>query len=260
LTEQHTAKGKEIDWIGQELAGVRELWRKNLVQFTRVSALERESARLEGEVGQLVASVAQAKGRIAETELKMLQIDEDLRAEVSKDLAELRTRFAELAEKRIAAEDQLKRVEIRAPVDGIVHQLSVHTIGGVVNAGEPIMLIVPSPDELTVEARVPPQDIDQVRLAGPALVRFSSFNVRTTPELHGVVTRIAADVTQDTKTGASYYFIRINLDPRDVALLDGLVLVPGMPAEVMIHTRERTIISFLTKPLMDQVARTFRER
>ncbi|HEY2613186.1 MAG TPA: HlyD family type I secretion periplasmic adaptor subunit, partial [Reyranella sp.] len=161
-TEQEAAKAKEIDWIRQELSGIRDLWNKNLAPFNRLTALERDGARLEGERGALIASAAQARGRIAETELKILQIDEDLRTDVGKELAEIRGKKSELVEKRVAAEDQLKRIDLIAPQDGKVFQQSVHTVGGVIQAGEAVMLIVPDGDSLTVEAKIPPQEIDQI--------------------------------------------------------------------------------------------------
>ena len=136
LSDQIVAKKREIDLIAQELTGVRELWQKNLVQMTRLTALERESARIEGERGALVSTVAQANAKISETELQIIQIDEDLRKEVGKELGEIRGKLSELVEKKITAEDQLKRIDIRAPQDGMVHQLSVHTVGGVINPGE----------------------------------------------------------------------------------------------------------------------------
>ena len=151
LDDQIRAKKREIELIHQELEGVRDLWRKNLVQIQRVTALERDAARLEGERGSLVSSIAQTKGKITETELQTLQIDQDLRTEVGKELAEIRGKIAELVERKVAAEDQLKRIDIRAPQDGMVHQSSVHTVGGVITAGEAIMLIVPQTDALTVE-------------------------------------------------------------------------------------------------------------
>ena len=176
LTAQVASKEKQIEWIQQELEGVRDLWSKKLVQFNRVTSLEREQARLDGERGQLIAAIAQSKGKIAETRIQILQIDQDMRTEVGKDLAEIRGKTAELVEKRVAAEDQLKRVDIRAPQDGMVHQLDVHTVGGVVSAGQQIMLIVPGADKLIVEAKVQPQDIDQVRIGQAAVMRFSNFN------------------------------------------------------------------------------------
>jgi HlyD family secretion protein len=134
LTAQVASKDKQVEWIQQELEGVRDLWSKKLVQFNRVTSLEREQARLEGERGQLVASIAQSKGKIAETKIQILQIEQDMRTEVGKDLAEIRAKTAELVEKKVAAEDQLKRIDIRAPQNGMVHQLDVHTVGGVVSA------------------------------------------------------------------------------------------------------------------------------
>src|SRR5215204_1549225 len=186
LTDQIAAKKREIALIGEELKGVRELWQKNLIPIQRVTALERDAARLEGERGSLVSSIAQTKGKITETELQILQIDQDLRTEVGKELAEIRGKVSELVEKKVAAADQLKRVDIRAPQDGTVHQLSVHTVGGVITPqGEPLMLIVPKADALTVEARIAPQEIDRVRRDQRAVLRFAAFNQRTTPELPG---------------------------------------------------------------------------
>lgn len=260
LTGQAAAKRREIELIEKELVGVHELWRKNLVAITRVTALERDAARLAGDRGVLIASTAQAKGRIAEIELQIIQIDQDLRSEVAKELAEIRAKTSELVERKVAAEDQLKRIDIRAPQDGVVHQLSVFTIGGVVSAGEPIMLIVPNADDLTIEARVAPYDIDQLRVGQQATMRFSSFSQSTTPELNGLVTRVAADITQDTKTGVTYYTVRVSLPLEELARLDGIKLVPGMPAEVFVQTKARTIISYLVKPIYDQIARTFREK
>src|SRR5262249_31684557 len=143
---QITSKDKQIEWIGKELVGVYELWEKNLIPYTRVTNLERDKERLVGERGQLTASIAQSKGKIAETELQILQVDQDMRTEVGKDLAEIRARTAEMIERKVAAEDQLKRVDIRAPIDGAVLQLTVHTVGGVITAGEAIMLIVAHTD------------------------------------------------------------------------------------------------------------------
>src|SRR5215210_5891735 len=164
LNDQIAAKKREIALIGEELKGVRELWSKNLIPIQRVTALERDAARLEGERGALVSTIAQIKGKITETELQILQIDQDLRTEVGKELAEIRGKLSELAEKQVGAEDQLKRVDIRAPQDGAVHQMTVHTVGGVITPSEPLMLIVPRADALTLEAKIAPQDIDHVRV------------------------------------------------------------------------------------------------
>ena len=183
------------------------LWQKNLVQFTRVVGLKRDLARAEGEQGQLVASVAETKNKIAEIELQILQIDQDLRAEVGKDLATISADTAETTEKKIAAEDVLSRIDIRAPQDGTVHEMSVHTVGGVVSPGEAMMMIVPVSDTLDVEARIAPRMIDQVHVGQTAVLRFSAFDQRTTPEIDGKVTLVSADLVQDPKkpNERSYY-------------------------------------------------------
>lgn len=261
LTEQVAAKGREITLIGDELKGVHGLYSKNLVPLSRVTALERDASRLEGERGQLVASIASARGKIAETRLQALQIDAEMRTEVGKDLAEIRGKWSELVEKRVAAEDQLKRIEMRAPQDGIVHQMTVHTVGGLVVPSEPAMLIVPNADRLLVEARIQPQDIDSVRLGQPAVLRLTAFNTRTTPEIDGSVARISADVSTDTKSGQSYYTVRVAIPPDQLARLGAEIhLVPGMPVEAHLQIGERTVLSYLTKPLVDQIAKSWRER
>jgi HlyD family secretion protein len=258
--EQESAKAREIDWIQQELKGVRDLWSKNLVPFARVTALERDGARLDGERGVLIAAVAQTKGRISEIQLKILQVDEDLRTEVGKELAEMRGKKSELIERRVAAEDQLKRVDLVAPQDGKVFQRSVHTVGGVIQAGEAVMLIVPDSDALIIEARIAPQEIDQVHLGQRAVVRFPAFNQRTTPELDGEIVRIGADVTQEEKKNESYYSVRIRVPDSELARLEGLRLVAGMPVEVFMQTAPRTVLSYLVKPMQDQIAKAFRGR
>jgi membrane fusion protein, type I secretion system len=257
---QIISKDKQVEWVGKELVGVYELWEKNLIPYARVTSLEREKERLVGERGQLMASIAQSKGKIAEIELQILQVDQDMRTEVGKDLAEIRARTAEMIERKVAAEDQLKRVDIRAPIDGVVLQLTVHTVGGVITAGEAIMLIVPQSDTLQVEAKIPPQEIDQIRIGQPAVLRFVAFSQRTTPELIGTLVRISADVSEDTKTGARFYTIRLDVSPEEVARLGSIKLVPGMPVEALIQTSPRTVMSYLIKPLHDQLARAFREK
>jgi HlyD family secretion protein len=254
------AKAEEIELIQRELEGVRALWGKNLVQINRLMALEREAARIKGERAQSVAAGAQSRGRISEIELQILQIDQDLSSEVARELREVDSKIGEFVERKVAAEDQLKRIDIRAPQDGVVHQLSVHTVGGVINPSDPIMLIVPQADQLAVEAKVSPQDIDQLRHGQPAGLRFSAFNQRTTPEITGAISRISADVTADQRTGQSFYTIRIAINPREMARLGEVRLVPGMPVEVFAKTYDRNVISYFTKPLQDQIMRAFRER
>jgi len=258
LDAQTNAKDQEVALVEKELVGVRTLYDQHLVQLTRLTTLERDAARLAGERAQYVASRAQAKGKITETELQIIQVDKDLVSDVSKDLRETNDKIGEFVERKVTAEDQLRRVDIRAPQDGMVEQSTVHTVGGVITAGDAIMLIVPQADDLQVEAKVNPQDIDKLQVGQKTLLRLSAFNQRTTPELNGVVTRVSPDVTVEQRTGQSYYTIRVSMPPEEVARLGEVKLIPGMPVEAFVQTGERTLLSYLVKPLSDQLMRAFR--
>lgn len=260
LAGQALAKRREVELVNRELGDVRELWRKSLTPLSRLMALEREAVRIEGERHQLLASVAQSKGRITEIELQVLQIDQDLRSEVARELREIQAKVAELTERRVAAEDQLRRIDIRAPIDGVVHQLAVHTVGGVIGPGEGLMLIVPESDVLSIEVRLAPQQVDQVEVGQAAVLRFGAFNQRTTPEVDAVVTRVSADIAQDQKTGATFYTVRLAMVESAQEKLQGLKVVPGMPVEAFIRTDNRTVLSYLFKPIEEQLARSLRER
>jgi HlyD family secretion protein len=266
LSAQLAAKESELALIGTELSGVTELYRKNLVSISRYTQLQRDETRLQGERGQLIADTARARGKISETELQIIQVDQDFRTDVLKDLREAQGKIAELKERFTAAEDQLKRVDLRAPQAGIVHQLAVHTVGGVIANGETLMQIVPRADELVVEAKVAPNDIDQVAVGARAVVRIMAGNQRTQPEIIGVLIRVSADVAHEQQQQNSpqppqaYYTVRIALPAAEVARLRDIRLVPGMPTEVFVQTHERTPLQYLLKPLREQIARTFRER
>jgi membrane fusion protein, type I secretion system len=227
-----------------------------------MTTLEREEARLQGQGGQMIASAAATKDKIAETQLQILQIDKDLASDVAKDLRETDSKIGEYVERKVAAEDRLKRTDIRAPQDGIVFQSTANTIGGVIaagTAGDPIMLIVPESDQLTVEVKIDPKDIEQIRLGQPAVLRFSAFSLRTTPEVNGTVSRIAADASTDQRTGQSYYLVRVAMRADAVGNLGELKLTPGMPVEAFIQTGERTLLSYLIKPLHDQLLQAYRQ-
>ncbi len=256
---QKDSKEKQIQLINREAAGVEDLWKNKLVPLTKLTELQREAARLDGEAGQLIAQTAEASGKISETELQIIQIDRDLGSEVAKETREIDSKIGEFIERKVTAEDQLKRVDIRAPQDGMVFQSAVHTVGGVITAGDAIMLIVPDADQLSVESRVNPQDIDQIQIGQSTVLRLSTLNQRSTPELVGKVTRIAADASTDQRTGQSYFLIRIAMPPEEIVKLGDIRLLPGMPVEAFVQTGERTMISYLTKPLRDQLNRMFRE-
>lgn len=264
LTAQQEAKEREIKFIAEELTGVSELYDKNLVAISRLMMLQRDKAKLEGARGQHVADIARARGKISETELQILQIDRDFRSEVLKELREAQGKIGELKERRVAAEDQLKRVDVRAPQTGVVLQLAVHTVGGVIGNGETILQIVPRADVLVVDVKVAPQDIDQIALHAKAMIRIMAGNQRTMPDLEGEIVRVSADLTREPQTsaqpGQTYYAVRVSLPDKEIKKLDELHLVPGMPAEAFIQTYARTPMQYLLKPLVEQIGRTFRER
>ena len=267
LTAQQEAKTAEIGFIGEELKGVAQLYKQNLVTIVRYMALQRDQARLQGERGQFTADIARARGKIAETELQIFQLDQDFRTEVLRDLREAEARVAELQERVNAAQDELRRVDIRAPQTGFVHQLAVHTVGGVVGKGDTLLLVVPRQDTLIIEAKVAPTDIDQVAIGAPVRVRVMAGNRRTTPELEGKVTTVSADLTREQQAGTGgtvaqqvYYGVRISLHESELKRLGDLQLVPGMQVETYIRTTDRTPLDYLLKPLEEQIARTFRER
>lgn len=257
---QKAAKERETVLIQRELEGVRTLYAKNLVPITRITSLEREAARLGGERGQIVASTAQAKGKIAELQLQIIQVDQDLASDVAKEMREIDAKIGEFVERKVTGLDQLKRTDIRAPQDGTVFQSTVHTVGGVIPPGETIMVIVPDADKLLVEAHINPQDIDKIHLGQKAALRFSAFNSRTTPEILGTVSRVSADTTVDQRTGTSFYTVRITMPAKEIARLGNVRLVPGMPVDAFVQTGDRTVIAYLMKPLSDQIARAFKEK
>jgi HlyD family secretion protein len=256
---QYASAKEQVSVASVELVDMRALLAKNLVARPRVTTLEREVARLRGTLGELSAKKAQIKARISETELQILQIDRTLEAEVGREIRENETRLNELAERMVTAEDQMRRIDLRAPRDGVVHQLQVHTVGGVIAPGAVLMSIVPERETLVIEARVNPIDIDQLTADQPTRIRFSAFNNRTTPELDGRVYRIAADLSRDERTGMPYYTVAIRVTDEEMGKLGNLKLIPGMPTESFIKTSERTIISFLMRPVLEHMNRAFRE-
>jgi HlyD family secretion protein len=260
LEAQVASKAKQLELITGELTGVQELFDKRLVPIARLTALQRESARIEGERGQLISTIAETRTKVDEAKLQTVKLDQDVRTEVVKDLGEAQGKEAELSERSVAARDVLERIEMRSPASGVIHQLNAHTIGGVIRAGDAVMEVVPDSDDLQIEARLQPNDIDQVRKGQQAFVRFSAFNQRVTPQLIGQVSYVSPDTTRDQQTGTSYFTVRIMLPEEERRRLAGLQLSSGMPAEVFMQTGSRTMLSYLFKPILDQFQRAFVER
>lgn len=260
LMKQEKSKAQESALVSEELARLEDMYRRDLVPVTRVLAMRRDAVRIEGEHGALISQVARLRGQIYEVELQIIEIDETITLEAQKEYRDAEARIAELNERQIAAEDVLKRVDIRAPRSGMVHELAVHTVGGVIGPGDVVMGIVPMEESRTIEVRVPPTDIDQVAVDQAVVLRFPAFNQRTTPEINGTISRVAADVSQETGSGATYYTARVHVSDMELARLGGLKLIAGMPVEAYIQTGARTALSFLTKPVTDQIARAFKEQ
>ncbi len=249
----------QTKFINQELDGLRQLLSQQLVPLSRVSALDREAARLDGVRGQLISGIAQTEGKISEARLTILQIDSDLFSEVGGELRDIDAKIGPLEEQMNAARDQLSRISIRAPEDGVVHQLNLKTIGGVVGVGEVLMLIVPTADKLAVEAQINPIDIDQIRIGAPVIVRIAAFNQSTTPELNGVLTQASPDIVTEQRSGATFYTVRIEVTPDEIRRLGGMPVLPGMPVEVFIKTGDRRVFELLLKPITDQLMRAYRQ-
>lgn len=257
---QISAKAREAELITVELGGVESLFRQNLIPISRVTALQREVARLGGEKGALEASVAKVRGQIAETRVQLLSLEQRVKADAVKELGDVEATIAQLLERKVTAEEMLRRIEIRAVQSGFVHQLKAHHVGAVIAPGETVMLIVPDQERLVAEFRVSPTEIDQIRLGQRARLRFSAFNTRTTPELEARIIRVAPDITRDSVNGALHFVVRAGVEQAELVRLGGHGISPGMPVEVFAETGRRTVLSYLFKPLIDAFARVFRER
>jgi len=256
LEAQQSAKQQEVTLIDRELSGLRSLFERNMVPITRVVALERERTRILGERGQLMAEIARSRGQISEIEIQIAELEERYRSEVLSELRQTESRIVEFQERRVASEDRLRRLEIRSPIAGTIHESEVHTIGGVVAQGQTLMLVVPEGDQLVVEARISPADIDQLSPNQAGFVRLSAFNQRTTPEFRATVHRISPDLHTDNRTGIQYYTARLRLER---AAFEGRSVMPGMPVEAFFRTEARTVLTYFLKPLTDNMNRMLRE-
>jgi HlyD family secretion protein len=253
------ARTKEVAINARELAAVGPLYDKGYASQQRFLPIQREAARLEGDIGRLTAEVSKAKAALAEADLKLTQIEKAFTQNVVDELRKVQAQLAEVLEQRNALEDKLRRTIVRAPRSGRVHALAAHTEGGVVAPGGAIMQVVPEGERLIIDAQVQPQDIDKVRTGGHAQVRFSAFNARSTPNLAATVVSVSPAQLTDQQ-GRSYFTAQVVLADGEIArIAAGHALVPGMPAEVYIETGSRSILSYFLRPLTDVLSRTFRE-
>lgn len=260
LETQKKAKDRELELTRGELVDAHALLDQQIAPQSRVNDLERDLARLEGERGQINAEIAELGARIAETRLQVLSIDQVAIADASRELNDDLSAIAELTQRQLAAADQLARTDIKAPIDGTVHQLEVHTVGGVIAPGEVLLTVVPSAGVLDIEARVSPADIESVRQGGAAVVRLPGLNYSTTPELDAVVRVVGADLVDDPVSHQAYYPVTLDLVDGQEERLGGIDLVPGMPVETFISGPDRTFLDYLIQPIRDRMSHAMREQ
>ncbi len=253
------ALGIQETLIREELTDQETLLAKGLVQMQRVTSLRREAARLAGEIGRLTSEIARSKGQIAALEIEKLKLATSRRENAIVTLRDLQYRELELGEQRAGLSERMARLDIRAPVHGIVYSSTVFAVNSVIQPAEPLMYIIPQDQPLIVSARVEAIHIDQIHIGQPASLRFTAFNQRMTPEIAGHVTDISADVFQDEVTGVNYYRVELVPVDSDLAKLSSQQLLPGMPVESYLKTDERTPLSYLTKPVTDYFGRALRE-
>ncbi len=251
--------GQRASLYRQEIGALKQLFDKGFSDNSRLREYERLEAEVLGEKSQHEASLAGSKVKIIETELQIVQLTRDFDTEVAERLQQVQPEIADLKERIQALSDTVKRTEIRAPVSGSVVGLTVHTKGGIVEPRQRILGIVPQGEQLIVEARVSPQDIDRVFPGLDAEIRFTAFNQADTPTVPGQVLTVSGDRLTDENTGQPYFLARIRVSEDGMESLQGRTLLPGMPADVMIKTGSRTLLAYLTKPLTDRLATALRE-
>ena len=261
ITAQQTALVTQSDLIQQELSNQQTLLRQQLIQASRVLALQREEANLLGRVGELTASAAQAAERRTEIEIQILTLASTRREEAITRLRDLQSNELELSERRRTLRQRLDRLDLRAPVSGVVYGMQVFAEQSVIRGAEPVMFLVPQDRPLVIATKVQPTDIDQIYLGQKVTLRFSAFDQRRTPELLGTVTLVSADIFLDDATQASYYQAEIQLNAGEAKKLpDDMVMIPGMPVEAFVRTADRSPMDYLIKPLADYFAKAFREQ
>lgn len=259
IDAQSQALTTQLDLLRKELVDQQGLLEKGLTQASRVMALQREEANLRGQMGELAATRAQAQGRITETQIEVLRLASDRREEANTQLRESGAQELELAERRRALDERISRLEVRAPVSGIVLGLTVTTPRAVLRPADPVLYLIPQDRPLVITTQVPPIHVDQVHVGQAVKLVFSAFSSRSTPELTGHVAVVSADALIDQRTQTPYYRAEILLDKGEMAKMAGQTLVPGMPVEAFIQTEARTPLAYLLKPFTDYFARAFRE-
>ena len=259
LEGQVTSSDRQITLISDEIKDVESLVKKNLAKRPRLRALQRNLAELSGDRSQKVSRIAQTRQAIGEVELQINELSNSLMDEVVAELREVQSQIFDLEEQNRASEDVLNRTEIRAPTDGHVVNLQVHTAGGVIKPGETVLDIVPNNVQLIVEAKVNTKDIDSVYIGAPSRIRFPAFSQRFSLPAEGTVVSLSADSLEDERTGNFYYLARVQIENLEDANIQVAQLRPGMQADVMISTGERTALDYFVNPIILSFNRALRE-
>ena len=260
LQSQKASKSEEFVLTEAEYRKLKDLSDKRLIENSRLYGVERDRSRLIGERAGLDAAVARAKTRQSEIRVQIGAIDENARTEAQRELSVAETKLTELVNRRIALEDRLSRTDIRATISGRINEVKVHTVGGVISPAEVLATIVPESARLKIEVKIPPVSIDQVAVGRPTRLRFTTFNQRTTPELQGELVYVSPATSREASTGQTYYVGHVSTSQEEFAKIGADRLLPGMPVEVFMSTDERTAMSYLLKPVVDQFSRAMRER
>lgn len=262
LEAQEMASRTQINYLNEEIGTVRALVEKGQALRPRLLALQRQASELQGRKGEYQAMIARARQTITQAEVEIFNVKNQRQNEVEKELRDVQAQFADFTERLKAAEDVKNRLNIVAPQSGVVTNLVFHTKGGVIQPGVPIMEIVPKDDKLIIETRVALNDIDVVHAGLPARIRLSAYKARKVPVLDGTVKSVSADKVVDKNTGLAYYLARVEIDQDEIAnhLNEHVELYPGMPADVLIVTGSRTLLSYLFTPIGDSFFRAFREQ
>lgn len=260
LEAQRSSKSDEIALVEEQRAKLEKLARQQLIERAPLYSANRDFARLQGEQGEIDAAIARARSKVNEIRLQIIAIDETARTEAQRELTAVETKLSELQDRQMAISDRLARTEIRAPLSGTVNELNIHTIGGVITPAEVLVTIVPTNARLKVEVMLQPTAIDQVEPGSSARLRLTALNQRTTPELFGLVSHVSPATTRDAASGQLYYKGDVEIKEGELAKIGQSRLIPGMPVEVYVTTSERTALSYLVKPIVDQFSKAFRER
>ncbi|MEP3177895.1 MAG: HlyD family type I secretion periplasmic adaptor subunit [Lentilitoribacter sp.] len=259
IEAQEQALREQLNLMKEQITGTVKLRDQGIVSGTTVRNLERQRADLLGRLGEAVASKAQAENAINEAEIQILQSEREFRQNVLTELSQVELQIRDLTQQYLSTKTQIERTDIKAPISGMIHELSVFTVGGVIGQAAPIMQIVPQSGEFSIEIMIEPQHVDNVFLGQTAGVRFSSFDQRTTPEINGTIHSISPTTTTNPEGNFSFYSAKVKVTREEMERLGEIQLIPGMPVEVFVKTDDRTVLTYALKPLIDHINRSLRE-